>query len=325
MMPTPLPHLLADIGGTNARFALEQDGRIGEIRVLACADYPSLQEAMRAYLRTSSTEVRHAAIGIANPVYTDRVRMTNHHWEFSIEALRREMGLETFLVMNDFAALALSLPFLPEQELRRVGGGQAEPRAARGVVGAGTGLGVGALVASADGSWQAVAGEGGHVSFSPVDEEEVDLWRFAHARYGHVSAERLLQGRGLELIHEWVCASSRQPGAPLPAARITELGLGGADAACRRSLELYCRILGTVAANVALTVDARGGLYIGGGIVPRLGDFLEQSSFRARFEDKGRLSVLLARIPVLVIHSPWPALIGAGVGLRQHLERLPHA
>ncbi|MGC8731279.1 MAG: glucokinase [Halothiobacillaceae bacterium] len=325
MMPTHLPHLLADIGGTNARFALQQDGRIGDIRVLACADYPSLQEAMRAYLRTTSTEVRHAAIGIANPVYTDHVRMTNHHWEFSTEALRREMGLETFLVMNDFAALALSLPYLPERELSRIGGGQAEPRAARGVVGAGTGLGVGALVAAADGSWQAVAGEGGHVSFSPMDEEEVELWRFARARYGHVSAERLLQGRGLELIHEWVCASSRQAGAPLPAARITELGLNGADPACRRSLELYCRILGTVAANVALTVDARGGLYIGGGIFPRLGDFLAQSSFRARFEDKGRLSVLLARIPVLVIHSPWPALIGAGVGLRQHLERQPHA
>ena len=140
-----------------------------------------------------------------------------------------------------------------------------------------------------------------------------------------MSAERLLQGRGLELIHEWVCASSGSGGPALPAARISELGLSGADARCRRSLDLYCRILGTVASNVALTVDARGGLYIGGGIVPRLGDFVQQSSFRARFEDKGRLSVLLARIPVLVIHSPWPALIGAGVGLRQHLERAPHA
>ncbi len=324
-MPTSLPYLLADIGGTNARFALQRDGRISDIRVLACADFPNLQDAMRVYLRSTSTEVRHAAIGIANPVYTDRVRMTNHHWEFSIDALRREMGLETFLVMNDFAALALSLPYLPEQELRRIGGGQAEPRAARGVVGAGTGLGVGALVASSDGSWQAVAGEGGHVSFSPMDEEEVDLWRFAHTRYGHVSAERLLQGRGLELIHEWVCSGSLHGTTPMPAAHISELGLSGADARCRRSLELYCRILGTVAANVALTFDARGGLYIGGGIVPRLGDFIARSSFRARFEDKGRLSVLLARIPVLVIHSPWPALIGAGVGLRQHLEHQPNA
>ncbi len=320
-MSTSPPRLLADIGGTTARFALQLDGGIDRVRVLACADYPSMQDAIRAYLREQAVDVRQAAIGIATPVTTDDVRMTNHHWAFSIQATRQELALDTLLVMNDFAALSLSLPYLPAHELRRIGGADPEPRAARGVVGAGTGLGVGALVPTADGAWQAVAGEGGHVSFSPFDEEEIDLWRFAHARFGHVSAERLLQGRGLELIHEWVSGGTGGMRAGFSAARITELGLRAADPLCRRSLEVFCRLLGTVASNVALTVDARGGLFIGGGIVPRLGDFVAQSAFRARFEDKGRMSPLLARIPVFVIHSPWPALIGAGVGLRQYLER----
>ncbi len=317
MNAPPFPRLLGDIGGTNARFALQDEAGIGRVQVLRCADFPTLQRAMAHYLEQQRVQVREAALGIANPVHSDRLRMTNHHWEFSISEVRSELGLQRLLVINDFAAQALALPLLPAQELQRVGGGSAVAGATRAVVGAGTGLGVGALLPQGDGSWQPLAGEGGHVSFSPSDEEEVELWRHARTRHGHVSAERLLCGRGLELIHEWLCCRDGVGDFALDAAAITRRGLQGEDARCRKVLEMFCGMLGTLAGNVALTLDARGGVYIGGGIVPRLGEWFAASPFRRRFEDKGRFASALAAIPVHVIHSAWPGLIGAGAALQQ--------
>ena len=325
MTPATAPRLVADIGGTNARFALQHDGRIDRMQVLACADFATLGDAVRHYLQGHGVQVRHAALGIANPVHGDRLRMTNHHWEFSIDALRRELGLDTLLVLNDFATLALALPLLPAQELRQVGGAEPEADAPRAVVGAGTGLGVAGLLPARRGTWLPVAGEGGHVSFSPADDDEAELWRFARRRHGHVSAERLLCGRGLELIHAWLCERDGAAGEARDAATITQRALGGEDARCARAVDMFCGMLGTLAGNVALTFDARGGLYVGGGIVPRLGEHFARSPFRARFEAKGRFATALARIPVLVIHSPWPGLLGAGAALRQHLGEPSHA
>jgi glucokinase len=325
MTPATAPRLVADIGGTNARFALQHDDRIDRMQVLACAEFATLGDALRHYLQGQGAQVRHAALGIANPVHGDRLRMTNHHWEFSIDALRRELGLDTLLVLNDFATLALALPLLPAQELRQVGGGEADERAPRAVVGAGTGLGVAGLLPAHAGSWLPVAGEGGHVSFSPADDDEAELWRFARKRHGHVSAERLLCGRGLELIHAWLCERDGAADEAGDAAAITRRAMDQSDARCARAVDMFCGMLGTLAGNVALTFDARGGLYIGGGIVPRLGEHFARSPFRARFEAKGRFATALARIPVQVIHSPWPGLLGAGAALRQHLGEPSHA
>ncbi len=319
------PRLLADIGGTNARFALQQRDGIEQVRVLACAAFATLGDAMRHYLDDCGAEVRHAALGIANPVQGDHLRMTNHHWEFSIEALRRELGLDTLLVLNDFAALALALPLLPPHELQTVGGGRSDPAAPRVVLGAGTGLGVGALLRQRDGSWHALAGEGGHVSFSPADDDEAELWRFARARHGHVSAERLLCGRGLELIHAWLSARDGVAESACDAATITQQALNGSDARCMRALDMFCAMLGTLAGNLALTFDARGGVYVGGGIVPRLGEYFSRSPFRERFEAKGRFASSLAHIPTHVIHSPWPGLLGAGAALQNLLDEPRHA
>ncbi len=315
--------LIADIGGTHARFALETaPGVLEDIDVMPCAAWPTLEAALREYLaRTGTRSVAHAAIGIANPVTSDWVQMTNHHWAFSIEATREALGLTTLLVINDFTALALALPELGEHELVQIGGVHAEAGSPIALLGPGTGLGVSALIPHADG-FTPLAGEGGHVSFAPFDEREAAIWRYARDRFGHVSAERLLSGPGLSVIHQALCDLAGEPcEVPMTAAQITEFALVGHCARCRETLDAFTAMLGTAAANLALTLGSRGGVYLGGGILPRMLDYFKTSPFRARFEDKGRFSGYLAAIPVYVITARYPALTGASAALSLHLEK----
>lgn len=324
------PRLLADIGGTNARFALEQGpGRIADGATLACDGHPRFVDAVRAYLRVCRQrhprlELRHAVVAIANPVEGDAIRMTNHHWQFSIEEARADLGLETLLVVNDFAALAMSVPALAAADLVQVGGGAARAGGVVGVLGPGTGLGVAGLLPAADagGGWTVLASEGGHVAFSPADEREQQILSFCWQRYPHVSAERLVSGPGLSLIHEALCATRGAAADTLTPALVVERGLAG-EALCRETLEVFCGMLGTMAANLAVTLNARGGIYIGGGVVPRLGAWFAQSPFRARFEHKGRFSAFTAQIPCFVIHAPAPALAGAAGMLARRLDARP--
>ncbi len=320
------PRLVADIGGTNARFALERaPGSIEATETLACADYPRFQDAARAYLerhRTPAAPVRHAVIAIANPVEGDHVKMTNHCWEFSLQAARAELGLETLLAVNDFAALAMALPQLAASELVQVGGGAPALDGAIGLVGAGTGLGVAGLL-PAHGRWNVLQSEGGHVAFSPADRREQDILGYCWQRWDHVSAERLVSGPGLALIHEALRARAGLAPAPLEPAVIVERALDGSDPLCVDTLDSFCGMLGTVAANLAVILCARGGIYIGGGVVPRLGEWFARSPFRARFENKGRFSSFAARIPCFVIHAPYPALAGAAAMLAEHLDARP--
>ncbi len=320
-LPNTWPRLVADIGGTNARFALETAPAVLEdVEVLPCASFPTLEAAMRSYLaRVGTRAVAHAAIGIANPVTGDWVQMTNHHWAFSIEATRLALGLTSLIVINDFTALALALPHLPRNELVQVGGGEAVAGSPLALIGPGTGLGVSALLPY-PGGYSPLAGEGGHVSFAPFDEREAAIWHYARERHGHVSAERLLSGPGLVLIYHALAALAGEPEQDLSAADITSRGLSGTCPRCRETLDAFCAMLGTAAANLALTLGARGGVYLGGGIVPRLIDYFKTSPFRPRFEDKGRFSAYLAAIPVFVIDSRYPALIGASAALAAHLE-----
>jgi glucokinase len=319
-MHTDGPRLLADIGGTNARFALEHGpASIGDVATLACDGHPRFVDAVRAYLRRHPHAlVKHAVIAIANPVEGDLVKMTNHHWQFSIEEARADLGLDTLLVVNDFAALAMSVPELPAAELAQVGGAAARPRSVIGVLGAGTGLGVAGLNPSPDG-WTVLQSEGGHVAFSPADEREQKILAFCWQRYPHVSAERLVSGPGLALIHEALAGMRGVDAVPLTPALVVERGLAG-DPLCLETLETFCGMLGTMAANLAVTLCARGGIYIGGGVVPRLGDWFARSPFRARFEHKGRFSAFAAQIPCYVIHAPYPALAGAAAILARHLD-----
>ncbi len=317
-MYASFPRLLADVGGTHARFAWQD--RAGApltlVRTLHCAEHDSLELALLAYL----TEIGRAmppccAIGIATPVLGDHVSMTNHRWAFSIEELRRQLGLERLKVVNDFTALALSLPLLAPHDVRQIGGGDPQRGAAIGLLGPGTGLGVSGLLPSGSG-WTPLQGEGGHVSLAPANRREAAVLDWVRERHGHASAERLVSGPGLKTLHQALCALDRQPDAQLPAALIVERGLSGEDPGCREALELFCAFLGSTAGDLALTLGARGGVYIGGGIVPRLGAWFDGSPFRARFEAKGRFQDYLRAIPVqLIVATTSPALLGAGQAL----------
>ncbi len=316
--------LLADIGGTNARFALElAPGRIEQIEVLACDAYPTLADALRAYLAlpqvAAAGTVRHAAIAIANPVDGDVVRMTNHHWEFSVTGLRTACGFDTLVVVNDFYALARALPHLAPEHKHQVGGGAARARAPLGLLGAGTGLGVSGLIPNGAG-YTALQSEGGHVTFSPANETEVAILQYAWGEFSHVSAERLLSGAGVELIYRALAQRAGMIQAePLAAPEITRRALAGECALCDEVLESFCGMLGTVAANLAVTLGAQGGIYIGGGIVPRLGERFDRSCFRQRFEAKGRFADYLAQVPAWVITAPYPAFIGVSAILAEQL------
>lgn len=317
-----LPKLLADIGGTHARFALETGaGQVEAISTMQCNAYPGLSEAMSAYLsqphavRAGASRVRHTAIAIANPVDGDEIRMTNHHWAFSIEGVRCRFGFETFLVVNDFKALAMAVPHLTPDQTLKVGRGMPREGGVLGVLGAGTGLGVSALV-PCGGQWTAVEGEGGHVTFAPFNELEMDVLRFAWREHPHVSAERLLSGIGIDLLYRALADRAGVPAQALSVPEILRKGIARECEVCDQVIECFCEMLGTVAGNLAVTLGAKGGIYIGGGIVPRLGDRFLRSGFRRRFEDKGRFSDYLAQVPAYVITAEYPAFSGISAMLR---------
>ena len=325
------PWLVADIGGTHARFGLVEGPElvITQAQRLRTEAYPRLIDAARAYLAAlPSTIMRpaHACLAVAAPLAGDEVRFINRAWQFSRNALQRELGLKRLILLNDFEALALALPRLTAEGLRMhaPGPGHAPPAAQHGtlaVVGPGTGLGVAGLVQTAAG-WQALAGEGGHVTLAACDDFEAAVLAAARRELAHVSAERLLSGVGLPLLHRSVAAvSGRSIDVAMRTEAIVQRGTAqGCDADCARTLAVFCAMLGTVAGNVALTLGARGGVYIGGGIVPRMADLFFASSFRERFEAKGRYCDYMRAIPTALIIDPQAALTGAAVALARALE-----
>ena len=318
------PRLLADIGGTYARFAVETaPGRFDHAASLRCAEHADFHAAVSAYLRGlppgAIPVLEHAAIAIANPVEGDEVRMTNYHWQFSIEQMRQRLDLQTLVVVNDFTALAMALPRLTPSQRRQVGGGTARPHSVIGVIGAGSGLGVSGLIPAGDGH-VALGTEGGHTSFAPRDEREIAILRYALERFPHVSFERLLSGPGIELIDAALRERDGLPSLGLAAPEITRRALDGSDALCVQVLDVFCAVLGTAAANLAVTFGALGGIYVGGGIVPRLGATFDSSRFRARFEDKGRFGEYLRGIPTFVVTAEQATFMGASAILATQLR-----
>jgi glucokinase len=324
MTPFTSPRLLADIGGTFARFTLETaPGRFEHTASLRCAEHADFHAAVTAFLSglpaRVGAEVEHAAIAIANPVEGDEVRMTNYHWHFSSEQMRRRLGLQTLVVVNDFTALAMALPRLAPAQRRQVGGGVSREHSVVGVLGAGSGLGVSGLI-PAGGGYVALGTEGGHTSFAPRDEREITILRHALMQFAHVSFERLLSGPGIELIHQALLARAGRPALALAAPEITRRALDGSDAVCDETLQAFCAMLGTAAGNLAVTLGAFGGVYIGGGIVPRLGKYFDRSGFRARFEDRGRFSAYLQGIPTFVVTAEQATFTGASAILGAQLQ-----
>lgn len=309
--------LVADIGGTNARFGLLEPGASRPVRerVLACADFPGPAAAIRRYLALEGDPVvREAALAVAGPVTGDRVDFMNLAWSFSIEATRLGLGLDRLVVINDFTALALALPQLDVHERRQVGGRAPCPDTPIALLGSGTGLGVSGLIPSPSG-WIPIAGEGGHTTFGPANRREaavlVKLWE----RFEHVSTERLVQGAGFVLLYETLCALDGATARTLRPEDVTREALAGADAHCVEALDMFCGILGSAAANLVLTLGARGGVYVGGGIVPALGEAFDRSPFRARFEAKGRYRGYVEGIPAYVVTATHPGLRGVAQAL----------
>lgn len=327
--PFESPRLLADIGGTYARFTLEvAPGEFVHTSSLRCADHADFHAAVTAYLSDLAhlglAPIKNAAVAIANPVSGDSVRMTNYHWQFSIEAMRERLGFDHLLVVNDFTALAMALPSLLPTQRRQIGGGAPVARSVVGLIGAGSGLGVSGLI-PADNGWIALGTEGGHTSFSPRDAREVAILQYAWRHHPHVSFERLLSGPGIELTYRALREQAGKPDLAMGAPEITQHALDGSDALCVATLEAFCGMLGTAAANLAVTQGAFGGIYIGGGIVPKLGDFFDRSMFRHRFEDKGRFSEYMRGIPTYVITSADATFVGASIILAAQLRGLSSA
>lgn len=316
-LPASYPRLVADIGGTNVRFAIvdRPAGAPAHLRSLRCADHAGPEAALRAYLADTGVELPGvAAFGIATPVDGDEVAMTNHPWRFSVASVRARFGLQRLTLVNDFTALALALPRLGAADCRPVGGGEPHAGAAIGLLGPGTGLGVSGLLPSPAGPVP-LQGEGGHVSLPATTAREAAVIALLGERHGHVSAERVLSGPGLVALHDALRALDGAPQAARSPAQVSAGGLDGACPFCVEALELFCALLGTVAGDLALTLGARGGVYIGGGIVPRLGDFFAHSAFRERFVAKGRFRAWLERIPTRVIVAPHATLLGASAVL----------
>lgn len=303
--------LLADVGGTNARFALlGADGSLDAVEVLASADHASLSDAAGVYLEETGAAPGRAAIAVASPVLGDRITMTNRAWSFSADEVKRRLGLDDLKIVNDFAAIALAVPRLGPDDRMQVGGGAPRDGHPVGVLGPGTGLGVSALVPTdgAEDKWTPLATEGGHVTMAPVTDRESDVLAVLR-RDGHVSAERVISGPGLVALYHAIGSLDGTP----TKADITPTAVvegAGACAVSAEALGMFAAMLGTAASNLALSLGALGGIYIAGGIVPKLGAAFAETPFRARFEDKGRFSDYLARIPTYVITRKMPAFLG---------------
>ncbi len=315
--------LVADIGGTHARFAMVKPGshRMLQYRELVTSDYTSLAPAVEAYLAESTLPMPvDAAVAIANPVTGDRIKMTNTSWAFSRRATQKRLGLKRLLVLNDFAALALSLPLLPQKQIRQIGPGRPLRNMPRALIGPGTGLGMAGLIPQPHG-WTALPSEGGHVTASANNELESDVIAWLRKRFHHVSAERLVSGPGLVNIYHGLSHVHGKKPQNFTAAEISHEAKRPRGAPhCRAAVEMFCAILGSLAGDLALTLGARGGVYVGGGIVPAMGLMFDRSEFRNRFSDKGRMSVLLETIPTYVVEAPHAAMLGDLQALDQGTE-----
>lgn len=306
--------LIADIGGTNARFALcSADGEISAPMTLHGGDYDSPAAAAKEYLKRagSPANVSAGAFAVACPVLDDTVSLTNCNWSFSISALKKELGFDSLTVVNDFVAQALAVPLLTDGQKVKIGAGNPTAGFPIVVVGPGTGLGVSILVPESDGSWKALASEGGHATMPAPYPEEERVIAALRQEYGHVSAERVVSGMGLTNLYRTLLTLRGEQPVSLTPEEISGKAIGG-DPLCRESVQMMFGLLGTLAGNLALTAGALGGVYIAGGIIPRDGllDMFKESSFRVRFEAKGRFTSYLSRIPTYVMVSEYPAFLG---------------
>jgi glucokinase len=303
--------LLADVGGTNVRFALLGERTLGPVAHMAVADHARFDDALAAFLthRADRGAIRHAVFAVAGVVEGGRCALTNNPWVVDAEELRARFGLATVRIVNDFEAVAWSLPYLQRGDVRQLGGRERKPHAPMIALGPGTGLGVAAYVPQAQSAF-VLHSEGGHMTLPSASPREDAVIATLRQRLGHVSAERALSGGGLENLYRAIAALDGQKVPERNAAEITQAGTAGSCATSHAALDMFCAMLGEVAGNLALGFAAQGGVYIAGGIVLHLHDYLPKTQFRARFEAKGRMSHYVEPIPVYLVLHDDPAFLG---------------
>lgn len=312
-----LIHLVADIGGTNIRLAIAQKGnKLIEIETYKCEAFRSLTEVIALYLKEKkiTSTIIDACLAIACPVDNDQISMTNLPWTFSQRALQKELNLNSLTFINDYTAIAMAIPFLAKDQKIKIGEGEPEDKKPIAVCGPGTGLGVAHLV-SVHNQWFCFSGEGGHVDFAAVDELDIQILKQLQQNKSRISYEQLLSGYGLEQIYQAICEINGKKAMSFQAKDISNQALKHSCPICQQALSQFCKVLGSFAGNLALTLNTAGGVYISGGIVPRFIDFLKTSDFRKRFEAKGRLSKITQNTPTYVITESQPGLLGAAAYL----------
>lgn len=308
----PYPVLVADIGGTNARFGILTDAHadLKECETAKTADFEGLENAINAVVLAKTSIVpRSAVLALAGPIRGDEVPLTNCDWVIRPKELMRVFGLDDVILVNDFEAQSLALPSLQATDLKVIGGIPMTQSGTKVVVGPGTGLGAAGMV-QAGGIWVPVPGEGGHIDLGPVTEEEFELWPHFEKEHGRVSAEALLCGRGLVRLYNGVSSWRGAEAKFKDPSEITSAVLSSSDVCADEALKIFCRLLGRVAGDLALAFMAKGGVYLAGGISQKVSEFLVTSEFREAFESKAPHQDLMAGIASAVIVHEKPALMG---------------
>lgn len=313
--------LVGDIGGTNARFALVESGELSWFasETLATAEFDQVELAIDLFLEKQGVQqLDQIALAAAGPVVNQRIKMTNTEWVIDQQQLQQHFKTDRTLVLNDFQAIALALPFLTADDTSCIG----EPHSLRhgesytfGVVGPGSGTGVGGLVCD-QGKGHALVGEGGHTGFSPENAYQLEILRYLQRHFSRVSNERILCGPGLVNLYNAICEIESQPPEKLKASQIGDKAMDGSCALCLKTMQVFFEILGQFAGDLALTINCREGLFIAGGISGRYPDLLHAGDFRRGFEHKGRFEKILKTIPTWLITHPNPGLLGAAAALK---------
>lgn len=321
------PYLVADIGGTNARFGLVTDVDhdnhsyvIEHQRTYPSTDFPGVEQAVSQYIEDTGVVVKNACLAVAGPVTGKRFRLTNLKWDVDIEAAQKVLGLDSLHLKNDFSAYAYAVPYLDPSVFRVIRKGIPAPKTPMAVLGPGTGFGAAILVPHND-RWRAISTEAGHMSLPSTTALQAAIKEQMKHRFERVSVERVFSGRGLRYLYEALAAVEGATAVPLSAAEISQAAMDETDEMCHRTLKLFCSWIGAVAGDIALVMGARGGVYLGGGILPRVADFLDQSDFTSSFLDKDQMSHYMQDIPVTLVTEGNSALLGAAAWLEHYLLR----
>lgn len=319
--------LIADIGGTNARFAIAHEDKPGFIseQTYACADFDTATGAIHHYLdHIGLRKLQSICLAVAGPVVDEKVRLTNNCWTLSVDELRQSFNVNNVRLLNDFEAIAYSLPFISRENLLTIG--PLEPCSLEfshytiAVIGVGTGLGAAGLIRHTD-NYIAIVGEASHAGFSPETTEQEKILTVLRDRFYRVSCERLVSGTGLENLYWALIEINGATAVPLSAAEIMRANLDGNNPLATKAVMLFYQILGQISGDLALTLGANRGVYLAGGITQRYPEQLVKSGFRNSFESKGRHKNLMKSIPTQLITHPEPGLLGAASYTRSNFTK----